>query len=511
MTDEYRARVSAPTRDGAALFGLALAFFYFQAWAWPLHQGRTFGTYVGYYVDFFKADPTYYFTMVFRTPLAPFFIGWANALGGPVLLEALQAVLWSTAVVLAYRIGLNWGRRAALCTGVALLLYPPFAHLFHEVSSDALFGFGFLAWCWWSVKTLIEPSRRRFAVCGVGLFLLVMTRPSSQILLAFALVPFALTKVSLLRRLSFSSVFLVVSLSLLMGWALHNYVRYQDFTISRGANACVPLYRLWMVNRAVDPGNGPASRQLADAVRRDLLVREPYVSYGITEQQFFSCGSFRMWADLPGLSDRVWGWDSDHRHLQRVAMEALAVHGVPYAKDLVLDWFRIMTTQQAIPPVKRATEGAPPARTIVVHGRTLPMPTEGEPIPNAYCNFTQTNPSCEPVSPARQQQLTAAVKALGLTLPRRDGSDRIAQRLRECADCWPPMLAFLLIGGAGLIIHPPRFLTPLLVAAGLAMLIVVITLSGMMATYEYRVPVDPLFIIFGIIGGARLGAALKVE
>ena len=62
------------------------------------------------------------------------------------------------------------------------------------------------------------------------------------------------------------------------------------------------LYRAFMVAKIVDPDNGPASRRLAEEVRRDLLAEEPYRSYGVDLDEFFSSGSNRVFGDMQGLS-----------------------------------------------------------------------------------------------------------------------------------------------------------------------------------------------------------------
>ena len=55
-----------------------------------------------------------------------------------------------------------------------------------------------------------------------------------------------------------------------------NAWRYDDFAVSRGGQANLPFFRAFTVDHIVGPDNGPASRELADDVRRDLLTRQPY-------------------------------------------------------------------------------------------------------------------------------------------------------------------------------------------------------------------------------------------
>src|SRR5690606_26517935 len=95
-------------------------------------------------------------------------------------------------------------------------------------------------------------------------------------------------------RLARSAVVGVVAIALLGGWAFLNGARYDDVTIARGGGAVMPLFRAFVTDRIVSPDNGPASRKLAAAVERELLGLEPYRSYGIDLEEFFSSGSARM-------------------------------------------------------------------------------------------------------------------------------------------------------------------------------------------------------------------------
>ena len=90
------------------------------------------------------------------------------------------------------------------------------------------------------------------------------------------------------------------------------------------------------------PQNGPASRELARVVARDLLPYEPYRSYGIDLDGFFSSGSARMHDDLTVLSDRTWGWDDDYRHLARVGREAVLSHPGAYLRGVARDFRRLL-------------------------------------------------------------------------------------------------------------------------------------------------------------------------
>ena len=91
-----------------------------------------------------------------------------------------------------------------------------------------------------------------------------------------------------------SAAFVVAAVALLGPWTVHNGVRFGDYTVARGGNSRLPFERAFLTDRIVRPENGPSSRRLARAVQRELLPQEPYRSYGVHLDDFFSDPSPRM-------------------------------------------------------------------------------------------------------------------------------------------------------------------------------------------------------------------------
>ncbi len=213
---------------------------------------------------------------------------------------------------------------------------------------------------------------------GLALALLVLIRPVSQILIVLA--PLLLLGRGAWRpRLGTLAAFGVAAVAPLLLWAGHNAVRADDLTVVRGAGHGLPLYRAFVVDRIVSPGNGEASRELARAVQEDLLPREPYRSYRIDLDTFFTAGSARMHEDLIGLSDRTWGWDDDYAHLARVGREAVRAHPGTYARGVVRDSWRLLWWPVFLP----VAESEAAASRQLAGSTQLPEPTEGQPIPSA--------------------------------------------------------------------------------------------------------------------------------
>jgi hypothetical protein len=520
--------------DLLVLAGLAVAAFAVQGLAWPLAPGRDVQSYLTYYLEMGSADPVFPQNMLLRTPLAPLFNGLALDLGGTVAAEALMGVLYVAAVLATYLIGSFWSRSAGLASGLTILLYPGYGAMFHQVSSDALFAFGLVVWAVFICRTAASPTGRKFALNGLALFLLVMIRPPAALLLpVFAAFPF-LVGGRMRERLRNATVFLVTAGALLAGWAGYNDLRYGDFTISRLSAAQLPLYRALEVDRIVDPGNGPASRDLARALETDLLRREPYKSYGITLDEFLQVAN-GGWSDLPSLSDRAWGWHKGYGKLRAVALEAIARHPVTYARGVV-NTVRQQLTAPFFPP---APQAPPPPRTIEcefrcagpglkhINGRLLPAPVEeGELVPHHFAFWHESTPDNSirtdwssfarpklvfkhPDVEARYERLAAELREMMSKLPSRDGSRTWSARLNTITGRLPSMLVWLALGILGVALRPQRQPRLLILLAMLGLAVVVGTALGSPSAALYRLPTDPLYIVFGLAALVGSGPGVR--
>ena len=334
-----RATDLAGTRRGAlVLVVAALVVFAMQSLGWPVAPGRDLSAYLTVYVDFWYGDPVLPWAMLSRTPVTPLVIGGILDTGSPVLVVVFAALLFAGTVLLYARTALRFGRGPAVLVSVALLLFPGFGILFHGLSGDAVFAAGFAVWTAIAVDAALRPSVSRFALLGVATALLALIRPANQAFLVVGLLPLLLAapwRVRLSRTVAFGGV----AVALLAAWSTVNLVRYDDFTVARGGSASLPLFRAFTSDHIVGPENGPASRTLADAVERELLGEEPYRSYEIDLETFFSEGSHRMHEDLISLSDRLWGWDSDYERLGAAAWEGVRAHKWTYARGVLGDFW----------------------------------------------------------------------------------------------------------------------------------------------------------------------------
>jgi hypothetical protein len=486
------------------------------------------GRYLAVYVQLFHEHVVYPYALVTRTPGAPLVVGALLELG-PVAAELGAAVLYALSILAWCAVARRFGIAAAVVTAVALLTYPGYVLLFHQLSSDAVFAAAYALFALLLARAIGRPTAGRAAALGAGVALLVLVRPVAQALLLVVLVPL-LAADGWRGRMRATGAFAAAAVLPLLLWATHNLVRADDFTVARGGGASIPFFRAFVADRIVEPENGPASRELARAVARGLLRHEPYRSYGIDLDTFFSAGSARMHEDLIGLSDRTWGWDDDYRHLARVGREAVLAHPWTYVRGVLGDTRDLLVWPLYTPIVDdgdSSSDGAPgPAPTVEIDGRTLPEPSEGEPIPaarvSAYISTPDgrirevwTSPSEHhivfryPADEARAAQVDERSTALYAGFPDRGQRPSLVRWLNSASRWFPRPIVWLVVGLVGLALRRPRCAATPLVLAGTALLVLIATSLAVYATAEYAVPVVPAFVLLAAAG--LFGIRSRVE
>jgi hypothetical protein len=521
----------AATRQGAALlFTAALVVWVIQSLGWPVAPGRDLESYLAVYVDFWHTNAVFPWEMLSRVPVAPLVVGGLLDTGSPFVVEVISALLFAGSILLYARTALLFGRGPAVLVGAALVLYPGYGVVFHELASEIVFATGFSVWVALVVRAALFPSAWRFAGAGAATALIALTRPANQVFLVVAILPLVVAgswRARLVRTVAFAGVALV----LLGAWAGTNLWRYDDLAVSRGGQASLPFFRVFIVEHIVRPENGPASRELAAAVASDVLTREPYRSYGIDLDTFFARGSPREHEDLISLSDRRWGWDSDYRILGRAAREAVRKHPGTFAGSVLGDFWKELWQPlfAGRTPPAAATGASAPGATVVVDGRELPTPTEGEPIPSENQSAQLSTPdgsirevwtsptehNIEFDDPAMRSRWIAndrRTAELYAAFPDHWWSPWLGLQMDRSSRLYPPPWLWLLAGTIGVLVRRPRswWATIAPVAGALTMLLG--TVMTVWAEPAYAVPVAPAFILFAAVGllgdrNVRLGAA----
>jgi hypothetical protein len=499
------------------LFALGLAAYAIRAVAWPLTTGRDLDEYLLAYVQLFDRDVLLPWSLLFRTPIAPLYDGLSLDLLGGRLAEPAMAVLYAGSIVCWAAAARYFGARVALAVAVFLLAYQGYALMFHELSSEPLFAAAFAVWALLVMRAAFEPTVGHFALVGLGVAVLALIRPGNAILLAFALVP-VLIAGAWRARLERTGAFVLAAVLPLLAWSVHNGVRFDSWGLARGGNAIVPFYRAFITDHIISPENGKDSQRLASAMQQHLLTREPYRSYGVTLDQLFRDGSFRVHEDLYLLSDQVFGWNSDYEVLRGAGVEGVRARPGTYARGVAHTiWDELAKAQFRVPSSEPAaeTDGSEPS-TVVINGKRLPAPSEGEPVPAGQVVWISrpdqsirqvwTSPTewhfefAHPEDRARFEEIRRETGDLFDALPNRTGNAQLALRLNQLSRWFPRPWMWVVLGLVAIAVRRPRG-WPILVALSLAAFaVVLLNALGLFADLHFVLPVAPAFVLLGLAG-----------
>jgi Dolichyl-phosphate-mannose-protein mannosyltransferase len=501
------------------LFVLALAVYAVRAIGWPLIGGRDLDEYLYDYIQFLDWHPLLPWSMLFRTPVTGIVAGLSLDVAGGFFAEPLLAVLFAASVVAWSAAARMFGARAALLVAVALLLYPAYGLMFHEISSEPYFAAAFAWWALLVTRAADRPSPRGFALVGLGVALLALIRPGNALLISFVLFPLLLRS-RWERKLRWAGAFLVAGIVPLAAWAVLNGVRFGDYTLARGGNAVIPFYRAFITDRIVSPSNGPSSRKLAAAIEAHLLTRNPYKAYGVTLPEVFRSGSFRIHEDLYLLSDQIFGWDSNYSILRKAGVEAVRAHPGKYTSGVLETIWQQLSKSDFRTSPSNASPGKP--RKVTVGGRALPEPTEGEPIPAGqsvwisrpdssirdvwtsatHHHFVFSHPADKP----RFNGIIRERDALFAALPHRHANAQVALRLNQLSRWYPRLVIWIVVGILALAIRRPRDWSTLVALSLAGLLVIVFNALGLFADPHFALPVAPAFILLcagGLLGRRR--------
>jgi hypothetical protein len=486
---------------GAAV---TLLVFAVEAAAWPVQRGRDLWDYLTYWLSLGDGSTPFPLVMLVRSPGAPVLLGPAAELGGASGLEALCAGLFVVFALAWGAFGRTWSPWAGVGALVAVLVVAPLAIPFHEPSGDAVVAAGFALLCAGLARSIESPTTTRFALLGLLVAYLTLTRPSYLVLGVIVLVPLALPGSARTRLVRAGALAAAVALPL-AAWATHNGVRYGETTISRSGSLNVPYYTAYLAG-ATRPDAGPASRRLAALVREQVLVEAPYRRLDVDEQTYFSSRKNYEVVRLAGLVDRVDGVSSDYALLKEAARELDGrwwVRGI----DLAASARALRGWMGALPPFELRTKPATwpaPEPTIDVQGRAFPnpaaLPPAADAVPYGFlaCATDEIqrcilrDPSTAIDDPARARryaEVTARVAEWDEGLGAREHVAAPARTLDAVRRLLPPTWALLLAAAALLALRRPTGTPTLLVAWALAALVLAVHALGGRPDPLYAVPV----------------------
>jgi hypothetical protein len=495
------------------VFVLGVVAYWIEAVAWPLQRGRDSWDYWLYWLQLRDAHPPLSNVMVFRTPLAPIVTGLPMSVGGGNLLEAVTSIIYAATVA-----GWAWavrpfGRMASLVVAVVVLvLQLPFAVLFHEVSSDFVFGALLPLWAGLAVRAALRPSVGIVVGLGLSAAALTLARPAGQVIIVATLLAAPLAAGPARIRAARFAIVLAAAVLPLAAWAGYNSLRYDDFTVARGGKAWVPFFKVFGEGR-IDPANGAASRRLADVVRRDVLTLPAFRRLHVTTRTYFRAPSNFETIRLLALSDREFGRSSNYSVLFDAAGEAIRKHPSWYAHSVARTYWDYISSRFALEPVRRGVPIPPGPRVLTVDGKPMRSPEALSPLVQAarfgfvWCP-TDAIDRCIFKHPAvafplgrdqrRYVELTNRVRDWNAQLPLRNGNSTLASKLDTLSWRTPRSILWIILALVAIAIRRPRgsgVLLVLLFGAGLVLLVHALSQGPQT---EFELPFAPLFAAVAI-------------
>jgi Dolichyl-phosphate-mannose-protein mannosyltransferase len=553
-------------RSALALFAVALVVFVLEMIFLPVYAGRDMGRYVDTYVQLGYHVPILPSVLNTRGPLSALGVsvplqisGWAPTV--------FLALLYAASIVAWTSVAFIFGRRAALATAILLLLYPGYAILFHQLASDSLFAAGFAGWSLLLARAIVRPSIPAFLGAGAGAGALVLVRPANQVLIVMTLTPL-FVRGPWRDRLAWLAAFFIGDVVVAQSWRVFAHHRYDDnvalkpslgllalalalaplllrdpwrlrvaavlagaavvLLAVRGWPGQTPgdyltalkvntsnqfLYRTFELDKIVAPENGPASHRAAEIVRRELLTKEPYRSYGVSVQEFFSSGSDRVFGDFTGVVPAT--------ELAAVTREAIRRHPGTFANDIAHTAGAQLWSARVTAPEGQSSgeepQKAPTQQFIVVKGRRLPKPSEGQPIPASgiapvlltrYGGAREVWHSAtehefvfdDPRDKRRYEKFIREVDDVVGDFPPGRERTGVVSAWNDASRLFPPGLVWLVVGGIALAVRRVR--GALAAIAPVVGGLVVIVASSLIAPAvpEYGAPVSPAFVVLGAVG-----------
>ena len=351
--------------------------------AWPLRPGRDLDEYLYAWIQLFDHDVLLPWSMLFRTPVTPVVAGGALDAFGGALAEPMCAVFFALSVVAWTAAALTFGPRVALLTAAALLVYPGYAAMFHELGErddvrGRLRALGLLVVRAGRFTTRTVGSRRARRPRDCVLALIRPQRGHACVRRAFPLLVVGTWR----NRVRWAAADRRSQPSSRVDACTTECASTRGR--SRGAaTRSIPFYRAFITDHIVGTENGEASRELA---RGDAATPADPRSVPVVRRhtdELFRRGSFRVHEDLYILSDQVFGWDSDYRVLRDAGVEGVRAHPGTYASGVLgTVWNELAKAQFRPEGIERRTgnrggSGNPERPSHADHGGAHPVRTGG--------------------------------------------------------------------------------------------------------------------------------------
>lgn len=486
---------------GLLLFGLIVHIILWITW--PLHAGGDANSYIYYFLDSFNTVPVYHFLMCFRLPVASFFFGTLLSWGGAILTSIVLEIFALSSILMIYLTVRRWGRWAAVVVTVIFILMIPYQIQLHQVTSDGLFGWFIILFCFLLRYSMYNNSLRLWLILGITIAFATLTRPNGLGFILVILVIFFL-KLGWKRALA-SILVLFLSFSIIIGgYITYKGIRYQDFSIARGSNSIIFNRVFKYQDSATKPENGPYTEKFIDLVEEKILTTDTYKDYNVTIDDFLTYRpNSRFWADSVVMVDLVEGWESNYKLLAQVSFEAIKSNPYDFLKTFAKDLVTMFTAKPDISdvPVKAEASKSDSTEAAALNEDGLPVPTEGQLIPESHYGWLTSNPSGIFPTEERIRSFNNEADILIKEYQKYTGNEKIRTIIVFLWDVfYLPVIFLWIFSILGIVFSRGKDRLYLLALFTLYIIIMVGTKFGTDPHIRYRLPFDTMILISGSVG-----------
>jgi len=475
-----------PRYDLIIVICISLLAYWLHSLAWPLHPGRDWDDYVRLFTlisdgnllqklslrDWGMLGPS----ISHRLPVTPLLTGFVFILGGPILLEISLSLAFCFVNVAAFTIGSYWGRIVGVISVILLCLSQPYIYLFHQTSSDALYATFLMLFFFAGFRFLHSQKFQTTIVIGLITFLVYFTRPSGQILFIFwPLILVLLGSFGLKYFIRHTLIFSFTCSVLLLCWATFFFITVDSFKI----NFSGPLYLITKVHvedQIFYPENGPASMEISQIIKKN--IEEGKYKNDVDRRTGHSINDFETFRTAGVSSLRYlymaprtrYSTETSNRLIQKAAVEAIIAHPRRYLRGAIRSFHESFLFGE-----------------IIDYGHNT----------NAYAK----------TKAKVRKGLDVSTEEKMLALPIRNGN----HQLRALLDSYIlPNLYFWVVAGIGIFVGTIRP-AEIVLAGYLCLSLCHICLLALMVgpLYQYRAPLDPIFIVIGVVGLSKTFSAIK--
>jgi hypothetical protein len=477
-----------------SLMGISFFLYHLTSSVWPPFPGRDFATYLLYYLQYVSNDIVYHMLMVYRTPFTGFFWGPLFSLGIPSISYFVMGVFQVLLIPMFYIIGSLYGKTISRLFSIIMTLYLSGIIFMHEISSDSLFYFFLVLWITLLICFLDSFSIKKAIIIGFITFLLVLIRPSAQSLILIIALPVILYGFNI-KRITPYAIFGVTLIILMNIYSFHNYIRFNNYAVSRGSNLFMPAYKAFLQDKIMNSENGEYSTILSESIEDNLLRKEPYLTYNITIDQFFTSANHRMYWDLAGLSDRSWGWEDNYTHIRMAAIESVQKHPFVFISSSMQNFKNILTQKYIPSPSARVS--SLPLKIEKIEDEPL---TEGELIPRSNTWWLATSPDNNTINIEDENNLILKYNQLVQNFPDKLPDDTHYNIFVQIASFFPTILLLIIFSTALFLDIKSMQSRFTLFFLFIGIINVAIPAMLLEPTIQYRLPFDFIFIFSGLNG-----------